>query len=522
MNKTKRHSNPDYITLYFASAIGIVGVTFWIAFAIYMILWVRGLDKISKENILSHAKYIVAFTTLLILMAFTFLSPAKILAKLLGVKKEIAKNVKAISGILISLLAIIYHLLSPKSVAEKIIEKGIYFETRTAIDIYISRKLNMIYTTGEKNVIIFKPAIELGELKLVPTQEEIQRGDIPDINTVMAISQPSRYEVILCHAGFTWVYYRSDRFGFRNPDEVWDQETSPENTAIIFGGDFAHGVCADDGKTIADILREKTGKTIINLAEKGDSPIVALAKLVEFGKIKKAENIILMFSGKDLMKIKDDWKHRILRQYINDANFSQSITKIKDKVDRTITAKIEPEMLAIEKSYFGERKKSLLDTLLEKIGINIAQTQDVSSCATPTEIFVSTIENKFTDLTSILFKPYSITEFMKKLYRDPKPDDLTLALFQITIKRIKEEAGIENKDSKITFVYLPDSFSVFRKFRYGKNKFFSILRDMKVDVIDVEDLLSDEEKRKLFMVDMADFYTEDGQRKVAEVLKNIF
>ena len=58
-------------------------------------------------------------------------------------------------------------------------------------------------------------------------------------NKFMKVSSISNYQAILCNEGYGHKIINTDRFGFRNPDYLWDQNI---NTVII-GDSLVEGQC---------------------------------------------------------------------------------------------------------------------------------------------------------------------------------------------------------------------------------------------------------------------------------------
>lgn len=59
-----------------------------------------------------------------------------------------------------------------------------------------------------------------------------------------------------CNEGYGLIKYTSDRFGFRNNDDIWKIDKK-KNKILLVGDSFAHGACLKTENTIATII-EKT------------------------------------------------------------------------------------------------------------------------------------------------------------------------------------------------------------------------------------------------------------------------
>jgi len=95
-------------------------------------------------------------------------------------------------------------------------------------------------------------------------------------NKFMKVSSLSNYQAILCNEGYGHKIINTDRFGFRNPDYLWDQNI---NTVII-GDSLVEGQCVNYNQTISGIFNKNKIKTL-TLASGGNLSIyyASLAKI---------------------------------------------------------------------------------------------------------------------------------------------------------------------------------------------------------------------------------------------------
>ena len=56
---------------------------------------------------------------------------------------------------------------------------------------------------------------------------------------------------ISCNELGFWTYYQSDRFGFKNADEIWNKLYFD---FVLIGDSFVHGSCVHEKDTIATTL----------------------------------------------------------------------------------------------------------------------------------------------------------------------------------------------------------------------------------------------------------------------------
>ncbi len=113
-------------------------------------------------------------------------------------------------------------------------------------------------------------------------------------NDYINFSAPRDTFFILCSEGYGVKTFKSDRFGFRNPDKIWDEKID----TVIIGDSFAEGQCVDYEKSIAGFLNKNKIKTL-SLASGGNSSIhyASLAKI--YLDVIKPKNVVLLFFEND-------------------------------------------------------------------------------------------------------------------------------------------------------------------------------------------------------------------------------
>lgn len=58
-----------------------------------------------------------------------------------------------------------------------------------------------------------------------------------------------------CNEGYGLIKYTSDRFGFRNNDDIWNIDKK-QNKILLVGDSFAHGACLKTQSTIATFIEK--------------------------------------------------------------------------------------------------------------------------------------------------------------------------------------------------------------------------------------------------------------------------
>lgn len=114
------------------------------------------------------------------------------------------------------------------------------------------------------------------ELPLSPLQFEAGAlRQIAEASGVAPLSAQPSSDLMLCHDGKEQIRYRSDRFGFRNADSVWDTDTE----IALIGGAPMQGACVEDAATVSGNLISR-GISAVNLgvSNAGPTQYAAIAK----------------------------------------------------------------------------------------------------------------------------------------------------------------------------------------------------------------------------------------------------
>ena len=112
----------------------------------------------------------------------------------------------------------------------------------------------------------------------IPQREKlVSQGFLPILYPTLLDNLDIKYPLIAglpltntyyCNEGYGLLSYRSDRFGFRNEDTIWDKQTK----AIMIGDSYVQGACVGDKDTLPIKLSEKINLSVINLGIGGNNP----------------------------------------------------------------------------------------------------------------------------------------------------------------------------------------------------------------------------------------------------------
>ncbi len=95
---------------------------------------------------------------------------------------------------------------------------------------------------------------------------------------------------LLCSMPEGMEIYTADRYGFNNPDEVYERPAD----LVVVGDSFIEGFCLPEGEDLVAELR-KLGPNAISLGIRGNGPLTELAALGRFGPALRPKRVIMAF-----------------------------------------------------------------------------------------------------------------------------------------------------------------------------------------------------------------------------------
>ena len=307
---------------------------------------------------------------------------------------------------------------------------------------------------------------------------------------IFPLSGISNSETINCNENGYYSIYQSDRYGFNNPDSEWDNE---EIEYLLVGDSMTHGACVDRPNDMSSVLRNLSGKSVLNLGQGGTGPLIQYAILREYlnRDIKRDIKKIIMvyFEGNDLWNFLDEKNNNILSNYLDDLNFTQNLILRQNKVDYLGRQKID-----VRESEFTNDENQILKKIFIFLRLNKSRT--MLNSYLPKNRQQTTYNDKLTNL--------EITE-LKKLY-------------------LQTKELVEQNNSKFYFVYLPQ-FARYKTNYDDKNynMLKNMMNELKIPFIDIhtELLALEQNPLKLFPFESPGHYNVNGYKKIAETIHNL-
>ena len=155
---------------------------------------------------------------------------------------------------------------------------------------------------------------------------------------LLPLSGISRRSTVLCSETGQYAIYPSDEHGFRNPTGLWQ---SGSVDLLLLGDSFTLGECVPPGADLGDQLRARIPATL-NLGYSGNSPLMELATLAEFGPSLAPRQVLWFFFENDIawFDLGKDRRTPLLMRYL-DAEFTQGLVALQTEIDRSLEALVD-------------------------------------------------------------------------------------------------------------------------------------------------------------------------------------
>ena len=335
------------------------------------------------------------------------------------------------------------------------LKKTFNYDDRIAIEVYNDLK-------DEENILVtFPPFLHM----------------IENYENIFPLSSHSKIKNVFCNESGNYAFYLSDRYGFNNPDEVWDKKID----IILLGDSFTQGSCVNRPYDIGSNLRT-LGKNTLNLGSIGNGPLINYAVFNEY--IKKnleLDNsiVVYMFFENDFQELKLEKQSKFLKNYLNDKNFSQNLVDKQKIVDELI----KNQIFNLSSKKIREYKKSKII--------------------------------KFLFLNKLRYQ-ISLIKLKKKIDNDFSEEKI---IFKKLLYQMKNFLNKNNSD--LILLYLPSYDVIKNKKQYENYDFIKNLsKEMKIKFIDIREEIFKKEQNplKLFPFELNGHYNVEGYKKVAETI----
>jgi hypothetical protein len=135
---------------------------------------------------------------------------------------------------------------------------------------------------------------------------------------------------VLCNEVGEYAVYESDEHGFRNPRGMWDLHSVE---VVLLGDSFTIGECVSSDQALGDLIRT-TFPATLNLGFSGNSPLLELATLKEYGPALRPRRVLWFYFENDLwwFDLGMDRRTPLLMRYVR-SDFRQGLLEMQSEID---------------------------------------------------------------------------------------------------------------------------------------------------------------------------------------------
>lgn len=357
---------------------------------------------------------------------------------------------------------------------QKALKIGKEFDDRTKYE---------VFHTLEKQGFSVAPTIPPNDIL---TKEKYKKFS----SQIFALSNISKIYNVFCNESGKRIIYLSDRYGFRNDDEIWDQNVD----IAILGDSIVQGACVDEKDVSANVLSKITDKKVLNLGIQGHGPLMQLGTLKEYA-IHKKPKIVLWyyFEANDFSNMIEEMKNKTLLNYKN-RDFTQELILRHDKINiqlKEIINQFRSDGLSTNKIRKKDNKVKI---------VNIIKLNNLRNL-----------------LNSYLPNDKALVKYR---YHPTNLMDDYFDILEYANKVVKSWGG------ELYFVYHPDysRYIGFNSLKYSERKYGSFIKRLKKNEIKIIDLKTDlydklANVRDIYHFGLHGHPNELGYSLSAEVLK---
>ena len=281
-----------------------------------------------------------------------------------------------------------------------------------------------------------------------------------------------------------FMVYKSDRYGFNNPDSEWD---ASHVEWLLIGDSFAEGRAVRPGEDIAGQIRANTLKSSISLGRGGNGPLMELAALIEYARAVKPRRVLWVYYEENDLRsdLRRDKTVPLLMKYVDD-DFFQNLIHRQKEIDKELEEYI----------------------LKPQAGMN---------------------KSKWIRLTQVRREIRKVRSFFDEIIYDKGDVDVDVdvdvedPIFAKILTKAKTE--VDRWGGKLYFVYLPEyvrystkiiSHDKFRK----KAEVTELVKELGIQVIDIhqEVFVNHPDPLALFPFRLNGHYNADGYSEVAKAI----
>lgn len=339
---------------------------------------------------------------------------------------------------------------------------------------------------------------------MTPPSSLIEKNDLTFAGgKLVPLSGTSNSTTVYCNENGYTTQYESDRYGFNNPDTVW--ESQPLDI-ILIGDSFAQGACVRPEDDLAGNFRQ-SGLSILNLGMGGHGPLLELATLVEYANLTESKTLIWLYCEcNDLYFLQLEDNYLYLASYMEEG-FTVNLHEKQPILDSAWARQIEKASIEFNDNVEPESELSDYFTLS-----NIQLLFETMSAAKSAKLKRHEVWVKNMDKSKL------VEDLMTHLYYDSRA---SLPLFEQVISRAKNEVEKSGKD--FYFVYLPSYDRYHYSLETLQSEVLEIVGRQGIEIINFAEYMDSlDDPLSLFPSRNRGHFSPEGYRQLANYIeKNI-
>ena len=371
-------------------------------------------------------------------------------------------------------------------------KKGVIWDKRTRDEVVSDLRLK----TGEKNIykVIDPGGFITGNIaKIIGFKKDI-----------VPLSNVSNSTIIHCNESGIWRSYKSDKFGFNNPENLIKKES--KFNLLLLGDSFTEGMCVDTKNDIGAKLRN-LNYNVLNLGKAGGGVLFAKARLREY---KHAYNfkpdyvIFLFFSFNDVTDTQREYNHPFFQKYLNDKQFSQDLKNKQDKID------------IFWKRFFALASKADFRKkypALTKYGQYYERTYDPPTKSLNYKFHLKNIL-LLTNIRAFIHDNL-IAQITNRKSNEKKNQ---LDILKKVFTSFKAEVNEIDSKTKLILVYLPSHHEIINKKLYLRKEIINLTNELNIDNINIYESFIKMNINDLFDYGLSGHYSSEGYGHLARII----
>jgi hypothetical protein len=312
----------------------------------------------------------------------------------------------------------------------------------------------------------------------------IKKKWINEETDIFPLGGVSNVTTVFCKEGDEFSIYKSDRFGFNNPDSAWDFK---EIYWFLIGDSFTQGSCVKQEENFASQIRLITSLSSVSVGMSGNGPLIEFASLKEYGLGKKPKIVLwFYFERNDLEDLKIEKTSSIFMKYL-DKNFTQNLYTKQNEIDKNLRTYIK----LAEKNLKNEKNITYKD------------------------------EEEFLAFKKII----RLQIVREKMSLDRGLDFGIDPLFRVVM--LKAKNIVNDWNGKLYFVYLPDkerySSKNVKDDRYLKrSSVVKLINNLNIPIIDIHKdfFMKQDDPLSFYANRVYGHYSPEGYNRISKVIVN--